>query len=421
MDAARWVAAGEPITGLRLGGRRGLAAILIIALLAAWTSHYAVEFLALALLATAGVARIWADHALAHVSCRHELAEQRAFPGESLDVRLVAENCKLLPLAWIRARSAVPVGLTPVNLPPRWPYVERGGYLHGVAALGWHMRAVWQFRLHCRGRGVYHLGPVELVSGDPFGLFARRTVFAHRPEVVVYPRIVPIGRLGFPLAAGVGAARRLRALQEDPSRVAGVRAYRPGDPLRRIHWKATARQGELQVRTLESAVSPLLMLVLAADTFDFAWTRYREDLFELAASALASVAWRALEDGWQVGLRANAPTAVSLPLSSAAGQLTLILEALARVEPRAGTPISASLADPLDFGRDATYVFAIGRSTPPLLETLERLLASRRPAVVLYGDEPPRVSTALPSYRLSQWEELATTLEHGAAVVTGGR
>jgi uncharacterized protein (DUF58 family) len=164
----------------------------------------------------------------------------------------------------------------------------------------------------------------------------------------------------------------------------------------------------------------MLMLVLAADTFDFAWTRYREDLFELAVTALGSLAWRALEDGWQVGLLANTLEPVRLASSSANGQLTEILEALAKVEPRSQVNVDQLLAARSRSRRDLTYVLATGRATPPLNETLERLRAAGRTTVVLYGDDPPVTSGPLSVYRLRQWDDLATTLE-GPGEVSGGR
>ena len=421
MDAARWLETGEPPVSLRLGGRRGVLALLALALFAAWTAHQAVVFLILGVLALAGIAQLWADHALQRVTCRQELREDRAFPGESVRLRLVAANEKLLPLAWLRLRGAVPPPLTPADAPRRWPYLERGGYLQGLAALGCYSQADWEFELPCRARGVYRIGPFELTSGDPFGFLSRRMLLTERATVVVYPKVVPLRQLGFPLAAGFGAAQRWRSLQEDPSRAAGVRDYRPGDPLRRMHWKATARQGALQVRVLDPAAAPPLMLVLAVDTFDFPWTRYREDLFELAISALGSIAWRALEDGWQVGLLVNGPAPVRLPPGSSPQQLVQLLEQLAWVEPASRQTVVQLLSEePATALRTATYVLAAGRTTMPLLLGIERLAAARRPAVLLYGDEPPTSGPRLPAYRLRQWDDLAATLEGPGEVVGGG-
>src|SRR5205823_10601956 len=106
MDAARWLEAGEPLAALRLGGRRGVLALLGLAVIAAWTSHQSVVFLILGLLALAGLARLWADWALLEVVSRLELLDDRAFPDDTVRIRLTSENRKLLPLAWLRVRAA---------------------------------------------------------------------------------------------------------------------------------------------------------------------------------------------------------------------------------------------------------------------------------------------------------------------------
>ena len=419
MDTARWLLSGEPLANLGIGGRRGVALLVLAALLAVWTERQTAVFAIGAFLALAGTAWLWAERALSAVEARHELLDPRAFPGDTVRVRLIARNAKLLPLAWLRVRSAIPPALTPTGTPRGWPGIERGGFLQGMAALPWGGSAVWEFELPCRTRGVHTIGPIELSSGDPLGLFARRSVRPESREIVVYPKVVPLRRLGFPLSAGFGAAARRRSIQEDPSRSAGVRDYRPGDPLRRVHWKATARQGELQVRLLEPAAAPALLLILAADTFDFPWTRYREDLFELAMSALASIAWRALEDGWQVGLLANTASQVSLMPASSPDQIGQVLEALARAGPGSG----GSLADLVDVHahglRRATFALAIGRMTNPVQSTIARLAAARQPLFLLYGEEPTGLPGRLPGYRLRQWDDLATTLEGPGETLDG--
>jgi uncharacterized protein (DUF58 family) len=411
MDAARWLEAGEPQSNLRLGGPRSFLALIGFALIGAWSGHQALVYLIVGLLGLVGLARLLADRALLDVTAHHELIDRRAFPDEQLRVRLVTTNRKALPLLWLRARSAVPPALTPVSARRRWPGLDRGGYLQGLAAMSWHSAAVWEFDLPCRARGVYRLGPIELLSGDPFGLYCRRRVEPAAGTVVIYPRIVPLRRLGFASAAELGQARPRRAIQDDPTRTAGVRSYRPGDPLRRVHWKATARSGELQLRILEPAATSPLMLVLAAETFDFPWTRYREDIFELAVSALASIAWRATEDGAQVGLLANTPLGTRVAPAAHPGHLTLILEALAHASPSSSVSLPVLLSPERRGLTPATYVIASGRGTPALSAGLARLQSARMPVTLLYGDDPPRDLPGLRGYRLRQWDDLATTLE----------
>jgi uncharacterized protein (DUF58 family) len=411
MDTAEWLAAGEPEVSLGSGGKRALALLLGLTLVAVWTEHLAAVFFVLSTVAVLFLAQAWADRVLSRLSALHEFDQDRAFPDETLQLRIVATNDKWLPLTWIRVRSALPAALTPAGAPRRWPGNDRGGYLQGLASIGSYGQAAWTFEVPCRTRGVYQAGPLELCAGDPFGFESRRLLLDDRPEVVVYPRIMLLRRLGFVQASEFGPSAGQHRLQEDATRSAGVRNYQPGDPLRRIHWKATARQRELQVRLLEPSTSPRLQLVLATDSFEFPWARYREDMLDLAASALGSIAWRALEDGWPVGLVVNGPEPIVIPAAAAPRQLNDILEGLARASSGASQPLDEVLAEQQRGPRSATYVIASGRDTPGLARSLERLTAARSPFVLLFGDEPSRSGRPRAIYKLRHWDDLAATLE----------
>jgi uncharacterized protein (DUF58 family) len=411
MDSARWLEAGEPQATLGTGGRRALLLLLGLTLVAVWSEHLAAVFFILSTVGVLLLARAWANRSLARLVAVHELDQDRAFPGESLRLRVVATNDKWLPLTWLRVRSALPAALTPTGSPRRWPGNDRGGYLQGMGSIGWFGQAAWVFEVPCRTRGVYYPGPLEVTTGDPFGFESRRLVLDDRPTVVVYPRIVPLRRLGFVQAGELGPSVGRNRLQEDAHRSAGVRAYQPGDPLRRIHWKATARQRELLVRLLEPSTAPLLQLVLASDSFDFPWTRYREDMLDLAASALGSIGWHALEDGWPVGLVVSGPEPIVLPAAASPRQLNDILEALARATASVGRPLDEVLAEQQRGPRVATYVVAAGRDTPGLARALDRLTAAHTPFVQLFGDEPSRGGSPRAIYKLRHWDDLAATLE----------
>ncbi len=108
MDTARWLLSGEPLATLGFGGRRGLLLLVGLALLAAWIERPAAVFAIGAFLGLVGAARAWAAWSLRDVRAHHELLDPRAFPGDTARLRLLAHNDKLLPLSWVRARSAIP-------------------------------------------------------------------------------------------------------------------------------------------------------------------------------------------------------------------------------------------------------------------------------------------------------------------------
>src|SRR5206468_2307691 len=99
--------------------------------------------------------------------------------------------------------------------------------------------------------GHFRVEPLQIRTGDPFGFFEASASVGQGVAVVVYPRIdkLPLWRLPAASIEGSHAAPE-RTLQTSPLATA-VRPYAPGDAFNRIHWKSTARHGEIQVKEFE--------------------------------------------------------------------------------------------------------------------------------------------------------------------------
>jgi len=165
------------------------------------------------------------------------------------------------------------------------------------------------YQLECVRRGYYQLGPLILETGDLFGLHRRYRVVTSPHFLLVYPSVVP-WRLRRGVAPAHCEVRLTHRLYEDPTRIAGVRSYQAGDPLNRVHWRATARTGKLHSKVYEptSVAGATLLLEFHCGAYD---TRQEPFRSELAVTAAASIA-NACTDGSAVGLVTNArdaPTA----------------------------------------------------------------------------------------------------------------
>src|SRR5207244_13438952 len=119
-----------------------------------------------------------------------------------------------------------------------------------------------EYTLKLRMRGYYQIGPLVLESGDLFGLHRRYRAVTEPHFLLVYPKVVPLE--GFELASRrpVGEIRLAHRLFEDPTRIAGVREYQRGDPLNRVHWRATARTGTLHSKIYEPSTIAGATIVL---------------------------------------------------------------------------------------------------------------------------------------------------------------
>lgn len=120
----------------------------------------------------------------------------------------------------------------------------------------------YRYQLSCPHRGLFLLGPVEARSTDVFGVTEQRTRIDEGMILTVTPAAVSLAASvlsGLRGIEGVIATRMQANPAEDDVM---TREYRHGDPMRRVHWAATARHGELMVRQEESATSPEATIIL---------------------------------------------------------------------------------------------------------------------------------------------------------------
>jgi uncharacterized protein (DUF58 family) len=317
-----------------------------ILFLAAWKGQGGIVILLGLVFGAAGLAALWSRVSLSGVRCRRRVREGRLFPGESTELTLEIFNRKPLPLPWVKMENEIPVELArdlgSIS-------ASRPGYylLSRWASVLWYRKVSWKYQLQGKKRGYYRLGPITATSGDIFGFYPRWRQFNSPDQVIVFPRIFPIEQLEFPSLHPMGEAKSNRRIFQDPTRPIGLRDYRPPDSLKHIHWKASARRQELQVKVFEPTTNLKVSIFLAGDGYPP--DRFRsEEEFELAVSTAASIAHHLIHQGIPVGLisngcRADSGQAIQISPGGSQGQIMEILDALAKVTSRAEDPSEAFL------------------------------------------------------------------------------
>lgn len=383
-------------TGREDRAPRLIGAAIILFVLAAILRQPLVALLAIAVALTIGVALLWRRYGLRAVRYQRRFSRSRAFPDEEVVLEIVVENAKLLPLPWLEVQDEFPNALTfpDVSLDPS-PKPKVGVFRTFFSARPYE-RVRRRYRVICTARGYHRFGPVQVKTGDVFGLVTRRDDLEVVDYLIVYPRLLPVTAFGLPAKDPFGDQRPVKPLLEDPLRFAGVRPYAPGDQPRRVHWRATARTGALQSKQFEPSATPTLAIFLDVNTFEHFWQGIDPQALELAISAAASIAAHGLEERRQVGLYVNSPLAggerfVRLAPSRHPAQLGRILEALALLIPYTGYRVEAligSEARRLPWG--ATVVVVTGYVTDELENTLAGLRrAGHAIALLAFGDRPP--------------------------------
>jgi hypothetical protein len=131
------------------------------------------------------------------------------------------------------------------------PYAlgSRPRFVIDSMAPGWHRNINYPVRSDVRG--MYDVGPLHVRVGDPFGLIELTRVFTKTSPLIVTPRVEQLPQIGLRGAWTGSGENRPRAFSSGSAADVTVREYRLGDDLRRVHWRSTARTGELMVRREE--------------------------------------------------------------------------------------------------------------------------------------------------------------------------
>ncbi|NLF02218.1 MAG: hypothetical protein GX601_14700, partial [Anaerolineales bacterium] len=162
------------------------------------------------------LSRTWVQQASSRLHVQRTYVN-RAFPGDTVHVKISVHNGSWLPLPWLEVHESLPVHLA---TPP---------YRHEVLSLRPHQDAQISYTLRCQRRGYYLIGPITMETGDLLGLLKPRQMETTAEHLIVYPHVVPLERLGLPTRAPLVSLLARSALFEDPARTMGVRDYVRGD------------------------------------------------------------------------------------------------------------------------------------------------------------------------------------------------
>jgi uncharacterized repeat protein (TIGR01451 family) len=257
---------------------------------------YAMYALLILLITSRFLARSWIENLSATRECNRLSAEI----GEQVAVAVTVTNRGGLPVPWVLLEDVLPRAAL-VQRPPR---LRVTGKRLAIVMVRGHGRKLMLYQLHFEMRGYYQIGPCMLESGDLFGLHRRFRVGAAPHFVLVYPKVIPLA--GFDIASRrpIGEVRMSHRLFEDPTRISGVRLYQAGDPLNRVHWRATARTGALHSKVYEPSCIAGATVLLDFHVGSY-HARHEPVRSELAVTTAASLANAVYLMGQQIGLVTN--------------------------------------------------------------------------------------------------------------------
>lgn len=273
----------------------GLSVVIISMLL----GQRDVLWLGLLLMLMPAIALLFIARTKLRLTCERGFDHSEVPIGETMEATLVLEKRGNMPAGLLLFEEHIPASL---GRRPRF----------GVNNVSGSWRREVSYPLEGKQRGRYRIGPLLVRSRDAFNLVKFDRQFTATSEMLVTPRIHPLGTMGNVSGGGSSGETRPQRLGVIGSDDVLIREYRQGDDVRRIHWRSTARRGELMVRREEQAWDPSLSVVL--DTRSSAHAgRGENSSFEWAVSAAASIGLHFLKEGFAVNMYGS-----SGPLSGSA-------------------------------------------------------------------------------------------------------
>lgn len=276
--------------------------------------------------------------AFQRLSYERTFDRKACFAGDEVGLIETITNRKFLPLPWVILESTMHSSLrfhSSRNLKISEGMMYQ--YHRSFFSILPYMQIRRKHRITCTKRGCFRLNSVSITTGDPLGFHKVSRSLHLNVELLVYPEILDAGELPVP-TRWMGEMATDRWTTEDPYLISGTREYRFGDPLHQIHWKATARTGELQVFNREHTADQTLMVFVNFDISDKMWEAVTDpERIERALQYAASYAAHLIQSGGAVGFGCNGididrhQDIVYVPAGRGQSHLLQIYETIARL------------------------------------------------------------------------------------------
>ncbi|HNC08012.1 MAG TPA: DUF58 domain-containing protein [Anaerolineales bacterium] len=341
------------------------------------------------------VAWIWTQWVIRKITLERTSRELRANVGDVFEENYRLTNRSGLPAPWIEIANKT-----------RLPQAS-GSRLYTLV-MGRQVRS-YIARTWLTQRGSFQLGPTQITTGDPFGLFTARRIFQPQDTLIVFPMIHEIQNFPSPFGLLPGGQVIRQKSSDITPHAAGVREYVHGDAMKRIHWPTSVRRNRLMVKEFEQDPQAEIWIYVDSQKtvhyqkpYQHQDTEFHNTLFvrrpklklppstlEYSVSIAASLAHYYLRQRRAVGFASAGQTFTVLPAERSERQEAKILETLAFVEANGTLSIAGLVSSQSSqLPQGSSVVLVTPTTRPDLLQAVDDLaLRYLSPIVVLLETE----------------------------------
>ncbi|ARU63500.1 hypothetical protein CBW65_22715 [Tumebacillus avium] len=282
-----------------------------------------------------GYSKLWERYTAGKIKLTIRIAEENIYDGEEVEVWTVLENESWLPIPWLELVMGLPSALRVLEGDE-----ERTEVAYRTFLLP-RQRVQRMHKIRVK-RGMHRLNKAEIQYGDGIGLkglFEQMHIFG---RILVRPRIAEDFEVNLRLQELVGERSVVRWYQEDASRLIGIRSYIQGDPYKAIHWRATARTGELMIKQFDTTSETDFYVVMNVQFFATYWWGTIREVVEQQCRITAKMFQDAEAQSFPFGLYTNASWSgagsLNVPLQNLPCQMDAMLMALGDLSYKPNAP-----------------------------------------------------------------------------------
>lgn len=257
-------------------------------------------FIFTSIITTIALSFLWIRYTVKRITIYQKSIKYLAYVGENIKIKTIIYNDSILPLPCIEIEndkiSKITGKAIQKNIVSIMPLSSKG----------------IDYNIECKYRGVYDLGPINVTVSDVFGFFTFKRQIKCDGKLIIYPKVAIIQRFNIKPRQIFGTVTTNEKTNEDYTSISDIKKYSTGDSFKSIHWKVSAKKGELYVKNFDMGGSSESYIFLNLYHDDYYYDSdclnidlYRRDIEEKLVECGVSIIRYMLSKNINTGLYAN--------------------------------------------------------------------------------------------------------------------
>lgn len=242
----------------------------------------------------------WGKVVSKHLHISRSFEVENCYVGDVLDLKVVTENTSRIPMSFISLDMAMPEGVN-FGQAAEQPRVRL------LTHLGALQRWEQDHSITFNKRGYYLFSNTNYQAADYYGVIQHQGQLRDCLEMHVYPQLRPLSDLLIETRLYNGIMEQRRWMMEDPLLVVGSRDYSVTDPMKYVHWSATAKTNKLQSKKMAFTTESAAMIILNVQLTDQYWNGWNGQILELMVETAAAICHDYESAGHKYGVASNCP------------------------------------------------------------------------------------------------------------------